>query len=48
MLIDNIENDNIYKFNLSFREPIPIPVQYYEDFDETQSGIIDLIESSWD
>ena len=43
----NIENDSVYKFNLSSREPTPILSLEYEGFNKTQSGATDLIKSSW-
>ena len=45
--MDNINNNNVYKFNLNSRKPTLIPVLEHEGFDETLSDATDLIKSSW-
>lgn len=46
MLINNIENNSLYKYILSSRELTPILILDHEGFDETQSNATNLIQSS--
>lgn len=44
MLMDNIEYDSAYEFNLSSREPSLVPALDREGFDGTQSSAIEPID----
>lgn len=46
MLIENIENNSIYKFYLHFKMPILIAVLDLKNFVETQSILNDSLKSS--
>lgn len=46
MIIDNIENNNVYEFNRDFGKFIPIWVLNHKSFNKTESGATNLIESS--